>query len=269
MCKTVKKAAIGATLGVAVLGVLFGTSAKHYARTAVEQARATAQSRVPIEYKIDEARQQVAALEPAIMDSIETLARAQVEVDSLSQEIAVVKANLLTQGKDMLVVKAGLDKGRLQLTSGITYSAEECKADLARRLETFSRAKETVESLEQTHKAKVERVYAIQRALDEMSAQKKGLTAKIEAIESRLAQIKAEQASNEFTFDATPLSQAKQTIAELDKQLEIMARKSELHGRYIEQNVRVEVSPDRDISSEVDSALEGLSLEPASSGPQS
>ena len=74
MCKTVKKAVVGAGLGVAVLGLLFGTSAKYHARTAVEQARALAQSQVPIEYKIDEARQQVAALEPAIMESIESLA---------------------------------------------------------------------------------------------------------------------------------------------------------------------------------------------------
>ena len=32
MCKTMKKAAIGAGLGVATLGLLFGTSAKHYVR---------------------------------------------------------------------------------------------------------------------------------------------------------------------------------------------------------------------------------------------
>ncbi|WP_152052441.1 hypothetical protein [Tautonia marina] len=262
MCKTVKKAVVGAGLGVAVLGLLFGTSAKYHARTAVEQARALAQSQVPIEYKIDEARQQVTALEPAILESIESLARAQVEVDALKQEIQVAKDNLQTQGKEMLALKEGLDQGRLQLTSGVTYTAEEVKADLARRLDTFNRTQDTVNSLEETLKAKVERTFAIQRALDEMTAQKKDLMVKIEAIESRLAQIKAEQASNEFTFDTTPLSQAKKTIAELDKQLEIMARKAELEGRYIEQGVKVEVAPDRDISSEVESALEGLNLTP-------
>jgi len=263
MCKTVKKAVIGAGLGVATLGLLFGTSAKYHARTAVEHARSLAQSQVPIEYKIDEARQQVSALEPAIIENIEALARAQVEVEGLKQEIAVAKGNIQTQGKEMLALKEGLESGRLQLTSGVTYTAEEVKADLARRLDTFKRCQETVDSLESTLKAKVERVHAIQRSLDEMSAQKKALTAKIEAIESRLAQIKAEQASNEFTFDTTPLSQAKKTIAELDKQLEVMARKAELEGRYIEQNIQVDVAPDRDISAEVESALEGLELESA------
>lgn len=263
MCKTVKKAVIGAGLGVAVLTLLFGTSAKHHARTAVDQARALAQSQVPIEYKIDEARQQVAALEPAILENIEALARAQVEVEALKEEIAVAQGNLRAQGNDMLALKERLDSGRLQLTSGVTYTAEEVKADLARRLDTFHRCQETVGSLEQTLKAKVERTHAIRRVLDEMSAQKKALTAKIEAIESRLAQIKAEQASDEFTFDTTPLSLAKKTIAELDKQLEVMARKAELQGRYIEQGVKVEVAPDRDISAEVESALEGLDLAPA------
>jgi chromosome segregation ATPase len=268
MCKTVKKATIGAGLGVLALGLLFGTSAKYHAKTAVEQARALAQSQVSIEYKIDEARQRVAALEPAIMESIETLARAQVEVDGLKHEIAVARENLQTQGKEMLALKDGLDKGRLQLTGGLTYTADEIKADLARRLDTFNRTRETVGSLEQTLKAKVERTHAIQKALDEMTAQKKTLTAKIEAIETRLAQIKAEQSSNEFTFDATPLSQAKKTIAELDKQLEVMSRKAELEGRYMQRSVKVDIAPDRDISSEVDSALEGLGLEPdAESNP--
>ena len=101
------------------------------------------------------------------------------------------------------------------------------------------------------------------KALDEMTGQKKALSAKIEAIESRLAQIKATQTSNEFTFDTTPLSQAKKTIAELDKQLEVMARKAELEGRYVEQGIEVEVAPGRDISAEVESALEGLELAPA------
>ena len=39
MCKTVKKAVIGAGLGVATLGLLFGTSAKYHARTAVDEVR--------------------------------------------------------------------------------------------------------------------------------------------------------------------------------------------------------------------------------------
>jgi chromosome segregation ATPase len=261
MCKMVKKAVIGAGLGVATLGLLFGTSAKYHARTAVDEVRSLAQSQVPFEYKIDEARQQVEALTPAINENIEELARAEYDVEQLQEQITVAKANLKSQGKEMLALKQGLDSGRLQLTSGVTYTAEEVEADLARRLETFERCKEAVGSMEQTLKAKVERMHAIQRVLDEMAAQKKALTAKIEAIESRHAQIKAEQASNDFTFDTTPLSQAKKTIAELDKQLEVMARKAELTGRYIEQGIEVQVDPDRDISAEVESALEGLDLE--------
>ncbi|RUL82169.1 coiled-coil domain-containing protein [Tautonia sociabilis] len=261
MCKTVKKAVVGAGLGVAVLSLLFGTSAKYHARTAVEQARALAQSQMPFEYKLDEARQQVAALDPAISEHIEKLARAEYEVGRLEEQIAVAKANLKAQGQEMLALKEGLESGRLQLTSGVTYTAEELEADLARRLDTFHRCKETVGSLEQTLKARVEQMHAIQRALEEMAAQKKALSAKIEAIESRHEQLRAEQASNEFTFDTTPLSQAKKTIEELDRELDVLARKAELEGRYIEQGIKVEVAPDRDISSEVEAALEGLELE--------
>ena len=264
MCKTIKKAVVGAGLGVATLGLLFGTSAKHHVKTAVSHVRGEIQDRVPIEYKIDEARQRIAELEPAIFENFETLARAEYEVKELTQEIAVAKANLSTQGQEMLALKGGLKDGRLQLTSGVSYTADEVRCDLDRRLETFNRCKETVGSMEQTLKAKVERMHALAKINDEMTAQKKALSAKIEAIESRLAQIKATQASNEFTFDATPLSEAKQTIAELDKELEIMARKAELEARYVEQGVHVQVDVDshRDLSAEIDAAIEGLEMTP-------
>ena len=96
-----------------------------------------------------------------------------------------------------------------------------------------------------------------------MSTQKKALLVKIEAIESQLAQIRAAQATSEFTYDTTPLSKAKQTIDELDRQLEVMARKAELEARYIERDVTVEVQPDRDIIAEVEAELEGHDEAPA------
>ena len=264
MCKTIKKAVVGAGLGVATLALLFGTSAKHHVKTAVAHVRGEIQDRVPPEYKIAEARQRVAELEPAILENFEDLARAEFEVKVLKDEIAVAKANLNTQGKEMLALKDGLEDGRLQLTSGVTYTADEVRCDLDRRLETFNRCKETVGSMEQTLKAKVERMHALSKISDEMVTQQKALTAKIEAIESRLAQIKATQASNEFTFDTTPLSEAKKTIADLEKELEIMARKAELEARYVEQGVHVPVDSDasRNLSAEIDAAVEGLEMSP-------
>jgi DNA repair exonuclease SbcCD ATPase subunit len=258
MCTMIKKALVGAGLGALTLGLLFGTSASSYVKTAFQKVRSTAERNVPIEYKIEEARQQVAALEPAMKETIEALVRAEVAVDGLVEEIALTKANLEKEGREMLALNEGLKAGRFQLTGGSAYSAEEVRSDLATRLDQFRRTKEILETKQVTLREKEGHVVAIRKALNEMGSQKKALEAKIEGIESRLAQIQATQATNDFTFDTTPLSRAKKAIAELDKQIEIMSRTAEYEGQYVERGVAIEVvEPGRDISAEVESELNG------------
>jgi chromosome segregation ATPase len=256
MCKTIKKGVVGAGLGALVLGVLFGTSAPHYVRTAVHKVRSNAQDRVPIEWKIDEAKQQVAALVPAIHENIEVLARAEVEVDQLREEILVTKANLDLQGREMLALKDAMDNGRTQLTGGISYTGEEIRTDLERRLDQYRRGKEILDSKEETLKVKQGKVEAVRKVLAEMATQKKALETKIEGIESRLHQIEATQATNEYSFDTTPLSQAKATVTELEKQLEVLARQAEYEGQYVEKGVTVTVEPDRDVLKEIEAEFE-------------
>lgn len=269
MFKTIKKAVLGAGLGMLTLGLLFGTSAPSYVKTAFHRVRSAADHNVPIEYKIEEARQQVAALEPAMRDHCEALARAMYSVERLKSEITLTQANLEKAGQEMMTLKDGLKDGRFQLTgSSSTYSADEVRADLARRLVSFRRAKETLATKEETLRQKEENVVAIRKALDEMATQKEELEAKIEGIETKLAQIRATQATNEYTYDATPLSEAKAAIQKLDEQLEIMTRTAEFEGQYIEQGIPVEVvCPNDNICDEVEAELNGSTGTPVESGP--
>jgi chromosome segregation ATPase len=267
-CTTIKKGLVGAGLGALTLGLLFGTSAPSYVKTAFCRVRATADRNVPIEYKIEEARQQVAALEPAIKENIETLVRAEVAVEDLNQEIALTRANLDKEGREMLSLKEGLRNGQFKLTGGTAYTDDEVRADLAGRLDQYKRTKEILAVKESTLKEKQSQVVAIRKALNEMATQKKALEAKVEGIETRLAQIRATQATNSFTFDTTPLSKAKAAIAELDKKLEVMSRTAEYEGQYVERGVAVQVvDPARDICAEVEAELDGGAAPQADSGP--
>ena len=83
-------------------------------------------------------------------------------------------------------------------------------------------------------------------------AQKKALTTKLDEIEARLQQIEATQATNEFQLDGSALSRAKETVSDLEKRLEVMARKAEMEGRYAETGVPVIVNPTRDVVKEID-----------------
>jgi len=169
ICKTMKRGVIGAGLGVLALGLLFGTSAPHYVKTAFQHVRSAADSQVPIEFKIDQARQQIAELEPAISDNIEALVRAEVAVEDLEKEIALTEANLEAEGREMLALNEALKDGQLKLASdGIAYSPEEIKADLERRLDHYRTTKESLKHKRETIKARVEHVQAIRKALNQL-----------------------------------------------------------------------------------------------------
>jgi chromosome segregation ATPase len=253
-CKLIKKGLVGVGLGALALGLLFGPSAVSYVKTAFYKVRSTAKDAVPIQFEIDRARQELADLEPAIHDNIETLARAEVDVKHLETEIADTRDNLDREAKKMLALNESLKSGRFQLTSsrGVSYTPEEIKADLARRLDQYRRGKQILKDKEETLKVRQQNVESARRALSEMTAQKKVLETQIEGIEARLKQIEATQASNEFTFDDSALSRVKQTVSELDKRVEVLARVAEQEGRYAEKGLPVPDDLSRDVSKEID-----------------
>src|SRR5208283_3239689 len=88
-----------------------------------------------------------------------------------------------------------------------------------------------------------------------MMAQKKTLSTKLDEIEARLRNLEATQTTNEFQLDGSALARVKETVSDLEKRLEVMARQAELNGRYAETGVPVIINPTRDVVHEIDSAF--------------
>ena len=105
---------------------------------------------------------------------------------------------------------------------------------------------------EQTLSLRKKALLAAREQNAKMRDAKRALTTQIEGIETRLRQIEATQAANEFNFDDSQLARAKQTVAELNKRVEVMARVAEQEGRLSDQGVTVVVDPSRDVVREVD-----------------
>lgn len=251
MCKMVKKGVLGALLGAGALALLFGTAAPSYVKTAFHQVRCTAKDAVPIQFEIERARQQVAELEPAIHENIETIARAEVEIEHLQNEIAVTQANLEREKRAMLALREDLSDGSVRLTSGVSYTPEEIQAELARRLDHYRTVKAILNDKLQTVEMRKAALVAARKHNDELRAAKAALLTKIEAIETRLRQIEASQAANEFHFDDSALSRAKATVTELSKRVEVMARVAEQEGRFTD-GLPLMLEPGRDIIGEID-----------------
>jgi chromosome segregation ATPase len=248
----IKKGLLGATLGAGALYLAFGTSAPSYVRTAFHKMRDGAKSAVGIQFQIDRARDEIASLEPARHSNIENLARAEEDVKVLDREIVQIRANLGAERKILTALRDSLNTGDFKLAGNVTYTADEVKADLKNRYDNYKLATETLREKEETLKAKQKAVLAGARQLAQIEAAKKALETKLAGIEARLKMIQTTKDTNEFNFDDSALARAKASIADLDRQLNVMARTAELEGQYSGSTIPVIVEPGRDVLKEMD-----------------
>jgi chromosome segregation ATPase len=250
-CKMIKKGLLGAALGAGALALLFGTAATSYVKTAFHHVRNSAKASVPIEFEIERARQLVADLEPAIREQVENLARAEEDVKELKNEIVAFRANMDKERTIITALKKGLESGD-HLAGNPSYTREEVTADLARRFDHYQQLKQIIKDKESALKSKEKTVAAAHEMLNSIKTQKEELLAKIDEIEARHKSIEAASSHNEFTFDDSALDRAKQIISELDKRLNVEARKAELLDQYNGKQLPVSVEPTRDVVKEID-----------------
>jgi len=265
-CKMIKKGLLGAALGAGALTLLFGTAAPSYVRTAFHRFRHNAKASVPIQFEIDRARQMIADLEPAIRDKVEELARLEEEVKELKGEIVAGQGNLNRERKAILALKESLSSGN-HLAGSPSYSADEVKVAMRQRLDHYRNLGRIVKDKEGALKAKEKGVAAARETLNSIHVQRTELLTKIDEIEARHKTIEAASSYNEFTFDDSALARAKQIIAELDKRLNVEARKAELLDRYADKELPLAVeAPDRDVVKEIDAELGPSAGDAAASG---
>jgi predicted nucleic acid-binding Zn-ribbon protein len=249
-----KKGLLGAVLGTGVLFLVFGTSAPSYVKTAWHKIRQTAKESIDPQFDIDRARQDIESLKPMFEKNKETLARAEVEAENLEREITAIQANLDHAKQTILGLQQSLRTGDFRLTSHSPEGVMEVKSELAHRLDHYDYTADLLHSKQEILKAKRRVIQAAHEQLESLRSQKSMLLTKLANIEARLQMIEATQSKNDFHFDGTALSRAKQTISELEQRLDVMARRAEIEGRYgdLDTPSSSYVDPHRDVVKEVD-----------------
>jgi len=251
-CRMVKKGLVAAGLGALALTLLFGHRAPSYVKTAFHKVRHDARHAVPMEFEIQRVRDAVERLDPAMLDNHENIVRTQVDLEELEREIVASRDNLGREKREMLALADRVKAGEYRVGSN-TYTAEEVKADLARRFDRYSYAKKTIDQKEQILKSRKQAVAAAREQLVKMAAQKQILLARIEAMEAKVKQVEATRAGDEFNFDDGPLAHARRDVGELEKRVEVMSRIASERGIITDKAVPVTVEPNRDVVKEIDS----------------
>jgi len=252
VCKMMKKGVVGAALGAGILALVFGTSAPSYLKTAFHKARSSVKGTVPVEFEIDRARNEIAALKPAIEEAIEAVVKAEFEVAHLEKEIVATREELNREGRDLQALNDHLKKGDLHLTGGEAYSEKDLKTRTAQKLDHYKLVKGTLADKQETLKIRQKNLASARQGLEAMKSAKRELSARVEGIEARLNQIKASRSASEFSFDESAVGRAKQTVTELEMKLEQMARIDELKGEFAERGTASPIDPTRDVSREID-----------------
>lgn len=267
VCKMAKKGLVGLALAAGGLYLAFGTHAPSYVRTAFHKVRHNVKDSVPVQFEIDRAKQEIADLEPAILENREILARAEVDVEDLQKQISQTEKNLAAEKQAMVALRDKLATGDLKLAknSNIRLTENEVKSDLAYKLDRYKLGQRLLEEKQVTLKAKQKAVESARAKLSDMANQKRMLAVKLEQIQAQLQAIEATQDKNEFTFDDTALSRAKETVNELEKRLAVKARVAEMEGRIPTNAMPVDIEG-RDVLKEFDSEFGAPAEAPKAGG---
>jgi hypothetical protein len=243
----IKKAlllAIG--LGVTTL-VLFGRDAASYVGTTYHRVTDSVQEAVPVEFQIDRARQMVRDLEPEIRHSMHVIAKEEVALEQLNQQIDTSEDKTEKEKSDILRLQADLGKNKnVYRYASRTYSVDEVKQDLARRFNRFKVSDDTLASMKQMRDAREKNLDAAQQKLAALVNARRKLEVDVQNLEAKRKLVEVAQASSEFVFDDSQLARAKELINDIRTRLDVAAKLA-----HADVNVEVEIPLDEATPSDI------------------
>jgi chromosome segregation ATPase len=211
-------------LGVTTL-VLFGGDAASYVSTTYHKLTSSVKESVPVEFQIDRARQMVKDLEPEIRNSMHVIAKEEVALEQLNQQIDGNEARVEKEKSEILRLQAdlGTNKNTYRYASR-SYTSDEVKQDLSRRFSRFKVADDTLGSMKQMRDAREKNLDAAQQKLAAMITARQKLDVDIQNLEAKRKLVEVAQASSEYVFDDTQLARCKELIGDIRTRLDVAAK---------------------------------------------
>jgi len=217
-----RKVIIAGIGGALLTGVLVGKDAVSYVRTSFGYIKQAAQDAVPIEFQIERARGLIKNLIPEVRKNMHVIAKEEVEVQRLEEQIADTEARLAKEKDQILKLKTDLAEARgIYHYASRTYTANEVRSDLANRFERYKTADATLASLKEIRIARQKSLEAARQKLEGMLVAKRQLQVEIENLEARSQMIAAAQTTSNYQFDDSRLGHVKELIANLKTRMEV------------------------------------------------
>ena len=205
--------------------VLFGRDAASYVVDDVPPRDQLGPGSVPVEFQIDRARQMVRDLEPEIRRSMHVIAKEEVALEQLNQQIDANQDKTDKDKNDILRLQADLGQNKnVYRYASRTYTADEVKQDLSRRFNRFKVADDTLASMKQMRDAREKNLDAAQQKLAAMINARRKLEVDVQNLEAKRKLVEVAQASSEYVFDDSQLARAKELITDIRTRLDVAAK---------------------------------------------
>ncbi len=209
--------------GAVLVGtLLFGRDAVSYFRTSAGYVVDAASEAVPIEFQVDRARGMIQDLLPEVRKNMHVIAKEEVEVERLDEQIADARTRLGKEKEQLLRLKTDLATGKAEFSyAGRSYTADEVRTDLANRFDRYKTGEATLASLTEIRNARQKSLSAARQKLEGMLASKRQLQVEVENLEARVQMVAAAKATSAYQFDDSRLGHVKELVANLRSRLEV------------------------------------------------
>jgi chromosome segregation ATPase len=205
-----------------LLGLLFGKDWGSYVVTAATGVKNSVHDSIPVTFEIERAKRMIRDLDPEVHRNMHLIAKEEVEVSNLREQIEVAERQLAKSKSDIERLTRDLKQGGSEFVyAGKSYSEKQVENDLARRFDQFKVKSSTMEKLQQVLAARERGLSAGREKLKAMQASKQQLEVDVANMEARLEMVRVAQSTSDFNFDDSHLARTRELVQDIGTRIDV------------------------------------------------
>jgi len=261
----VKKGILLGTAALVLLGLFFGREGFSHVKTSLGWVRQSVRDSVPVEFEISRARQMIKDLDPEIHRNMHLIAKEEVEVKNLRDQLSDAEKQLTKNRSDIERLTYDLKRGDKNFVyCGKSYTAKQVEGDLTRRFDQYKVKEATLGKLTQVLAARDRGLEAGREKLKAMQAAKSQLEIDVANLEARLEMVKVAQSTSEFNFDDSRLSRTKELVRDIGCRIDVAEKLVHAETTYPGQISLDDQKSDGDITERITQYFEDFNKAEAS-----
>lgn len=240
-------------VGTILLGaIVFGSHALSYLRTSIVCVRDRVHDSVPVSFEIERARRMIEDLKPEIQQNMHRIAREEVEVTQLQDQLKGLQKRQDTTRQAVLRLKSDLESGHDSYQyANKTYTVAQVRSDLANRFERCRTLDETVANLSKVVDFRTAGLNAGRKKLDELLTARDQLQLDVEGLQARHKMIEVQQTASDLQIDDSRLSRTKGLVTDIQTRLQVAEQLLATAGEFVVPQIELETPEHGDLLGQI------------------